>query len=78
MIEEYKTTDINLAANLKLAGFKMLEIIKQGNKGIFIFENVSRDFLTKFDLGQSLVEPVSFNNTIKQLTTSVRRMQNSG
>lgn len=71
---EYKTADIVLAASLKVGGYTLSSIELQGNKGIFVFEEVDADFLTQFDLGKLQVEPVSFNNTIKQLTTSVRRM----
>lgn len=69
----FKTTDIILAAVLKLKGYEMTEILRNGNKGTFVFENVQEDDLTEFDLGKTMVEPVTFNNMIKQLTTSVRR-----
>lgn len=69
----YKTTDIVLAAFLKLSGCQMINIEKQGQKGTFVFANVSNDLITAYDLGKAVVEPVQFNNTIKQLTTSVRR-----
>jgi hypothetical protein len=52
----------------------MTGIEKQGQKGTFVFENVSDDLVVAYDLGNAQVEPVSFNNAIKQLTTSVRRM----
>lgn len=71
----YKTTDIVLAAFLKLQGYNMVTIEKQGLKGTFVFEDVPNDVVTSYDLGQCSVEPVSFNNTLKALTTSVRRMQ---
>jgi Domain of unknown function (DUF5659) len=74
MHTEYKTPDIVLAAYLKLSGCAMLRIDKQGQKGTFVFENVSEEVIRTFDFGQARVEPVSFNNMIKQLTTSVRRM----
>lgn len=73
---QYKTSDIILAASLKLNGFKMHSIEVIGNKGTFVFEDVPQDFLTDYDLGHLLVEPVAFNNAIKQLTTSVRRIVN--
>jgi hypothetical protein len=73
-MKEYKTADIVLAASLKVCGYALSSIELQGNKGIFVFEDVDADFLTQFDLGKIQVEPVIFNNTIKQLTTSVRRM----
>lgn len=72
--KEFKTTDIILAACLRLQQYPLLSIELTGNKGTFVFENVDDQFLNEFDLGNTLVEPVSFNNAIKQLTTSVRRM----
>ncbi len=71
---EFKTTDIILAACLRVHGFEMISIEKQGNKGTFIFNNVDNEFILNYDLGKILVEPIAFNNAIKQLTTSVRRM----
>lgn len=72
--EEFRTTDIVLAACLKINGFSMTEIERNGNKGTFIFADVKQEFIEQFDLGNTCVEPVAFNNAIKQLTTSVRRM----
>ena len=74
MTELYKTSDIILAACLKLNGFTMQSIERTGRKGIFVFENIDQDFITEYDLGNVKVEPVAFNNQIKALTTSVRRM----
>lgn len=71
---EYKTSDIVLAAFLRLSGCQMAGIEKQGQKGTFVFTNVSDSLVVDYDLGNARVEPVSFNNAIKQLTTSVRRM----
>ena len=73
-MKNYKTTDIILAACLRLKGFDMINIELNGSKGTFCFGEVDDEILTEYDLGKCLVEPVSFNNTIKQLTTSVRRM----
>lgn len=71
---DYKTTDIVLAAYLRVGGCQMTGIEKQGQKGTFIFVNVPDSAITAYDLGNAQVEPVSFNNAIKQLTTSVRRI----
>lgn len=72
---EYKTSDIVLASCLKLNQYKLKTIVIEATgKGVFVFENVDDDFLQKYNLGQVLVEPVIFNNTIRQLTTSVRRL----
>lgn len=70
----YKTADIVLAAFLKLKGCSMTTIERQGQKGTFVFVDVSSTYLDEYDLGNGVVEPVAFNNTIKQLTTSVRRI----
>ena len=72
----YKTTDIILAACLRLEGYNMVKIEIAGSKGTFVFDAVDQTFIDAYDLGQCKVEPVLFNNTIKQLTTSVRRMVN--
>lgn len=71
---EYKTSDIVLAAFLKISGCQMTKIEKQGQKGTFVFANVDQDLIQSYDLGDARVEPVAFNNMIKQLTTSVKRM----
>ena len=74
MDDFYKTTDIILAACLRLNDYDMVLIEKDGNKGTFVFADVDPDFITDYDLGKVHVEPVSFNNAINQLTTSVLRM----
>lgn len=70
---ELRTTDIILAASLKVLGSKMSHIEKNGNKGTFIFEHVDTKLVEDYDLGNLLVEPVAFNTAIKQLTTATRR-----
>jgi hypothetical protein len=74
MDNEFRTTDIVLAAYLRLNNLPMARIAKVGTKGTFIFLDVPSDFVQDFDLGNAKVEPIAFNNMIKQLTTSVRRM----
>lgn len=74
MHTEYRTTDIVLAAFLRLNGVTLIRIDKQGQKGTFVFENASEDLMSAYDLGQARVEPIQFNNAIKSLTTSVRRI----
>lgn len=69
----FETSDIVLAAFLKTKNIKMIEIIKNGNKGTFVFAEVPEKLVEDYDLGQALVEPKSLNNEIKALTTSVRR-----
>ena len=70
---ELRTTDIILAASLKVLGAKMSHIEKNGNKGTFCFESVEQSIIDDYDLGNLLVEPVAFNTAIKQLTTATRR-----
>jgi hypothetical protein len=70
---DFTTTDIVLAAMLKVHGYKLVEILKNGNKGTFIFANVPDDIINEYDLGQSSVEPKALNYEIKALTTAARR-----
>jgi hypothetical protein len=72
---EYRTTDIVLAAFLRLNGVVLDCIEKSGQKGTFVFQNVPIGLISDYDLGKGLVEPVQFNNNIKSLTTSVRRIE---
>jgi len=74
MSRHIETSDIVLAATLKVMGQKLDKIEKQGNRGIFCFSDVDEALLTQFDLGQAMVEPVTFNNAIKALTTATRRI----
>ena len=74
LMELITTTDIVLAATLKLKGKVLHHITKNGNKGTFHFENVTREEITEYDMGGVLVEPISLNNTIKQLTSAIKRM----
>ena len=69
-----ETSDIVLAASLKVKGYKLDKIEKQGNRGVFCFADIDSEILSDFDLGKCLVEPVSFNNAIKALTTAARRI----
>lgn len=74
MKRHIETSDIVLAASLKVKGYKLDRIEKQGNRGIFCFADVDELVLNEFDLGKSMVEPVLFNNAIKALTTATRRI----
>jgi len=72
-MDKLETTDIVLAAYLKVCGYKMIEILKNGNKGTFIFVEVTDDVINEYDLGQAQVEPKALNYEIKALTTAARR-----
>lgn len=71
---EYTTSDIILAAFLILNQQKLLTIHKKENLGIFVFDSPDLTLIRDYDLGKALVEPVSFNNEIKRLTTAVKRL----
>lgn len=71
---EYKTSDIVLASYLRLSGHEIARIEKVGMKGTFVFVDIDDDLIQTYDFGRARVEPVAFNNTIKSLTTAVRRM----
>lgn len=72
---EYKTSDIVLASYLRLNGLEIARIEKSGQKGTFVFDSVPDEMIQAYDFGRARVEPAAFNNTIKQLTTAVRRME---
>lgn len=69
----WSTTDIILAATLKVHGYRIDRIEKNGTKGIFFFADVHQSFIDDYDLGGVSVEPIEFNNAVKSLTTATRR-----
>lgn len=69
----FSTADIVLSAYLKTKGCRLIEIVKQGSRGTFVFEKVSEEIIEQYDLGQAMVEPKALNHEIKTLTTAVRR-----
>ena len=71
--QDFKTTDIVLASTLKIKGYDLYNIVKNGNKGTFCFKAVDPKIIAEYDLCQVFVEPMQFNNTIKALTTATRR-----
>jgi hypothetical protein len=72
-MEKLETTDIVLAAYLKVQNYRMVEILKQGTKGTFVFVDVPEAVINDYDLGQARIEPRSLNYEIKALTTAARR-----
>lgn len=72
-IKQINTQDIVLAATLKVLGFNLSHIEKNGNKGTFHFDGVEDSIIGDYDLGNLRVEPVAFNAAIKALTTATRR-----
>lgn len=73
VLESFPTSDIVLAAYLKTKNYRLSEIVRNGNKGTFIFLEVEQSIIDEYDLGSALVEPRSLNSEIKALTTAVRR-----
>ena len=72
--KEYATTDITLAAVLVENQNPLDRIQVQGNKGIFHFLNVEKQFLQDYDTRKIMVEPITFHAAIKNLTTAVKRL----
>jgi hypothetical protein len=70
---QYRTTDIVLAACLKLQGFLMESIEVEGRRGTFIFSSVPDEVIKDFNCGKIKVDPVTFHGMLRQLSTSVTR-----
>lgn len=73
MRTSFETIDIILAAYLKVKGYKLQNIIRNGNRGTFIFDPIPADVLEAYDLGSALIEPKALNNEVRSLTTATRR-----
>jgi hypothetical protein len=71
--KDFCTADIVLAAFLKVQRYPLVEIVKNGNKGTFVFSGVPDSVINEYDLGQAKVEPKMLNAEIKALTTAARR-----
>jgi hypothetical protein len=74
MKRNIETDDIVLAATLRVKGYLLDRIEKDGKRGKFCFNDVEHNILQEYDLGQALVEPVTFNNAVKALTTAAKRI----
>ena len=75
----YGTSDIVLAASLKMHGAQLQRIsitsLPSGAKrGVFHFADINDEDLFAFDAGNFMVEPISFNSEIRALNASIRRM----
>ena len=69
-----ETSDIWLAASLRVYGYTLQEILKEERRGIFVFVEVDDDIVSKYNLGQLLVEPNAFHAAVKFLTMAVKRV----
>jgi hypothetical protein len=74
MKTEFSTSDLVIAAYLLTAGHPIDRIIKDGNKGTFVFKGVDPALITIFDLGSARIEPQAFHNNVRHLSNAVRRM----
>ncbi len=73
MSSRFETVDIVLAAYLRATGYKLADIIRQGNRGTFVFNDVPSKIVDDFYLGSALVEPKALSAEIRALTTAARR-----
>lgn len=69
----FSTVDIILAAYLKVKGYRLQNIIRNGNRGTFMFDEIPANVLEEYDLGDALVEPKALNSEVRSLTTATRR-----
>lgn len=72
----FKTSDIVLAATLRVKGYALTAVETTGSRGIFVFEGVDDSILDHFNLGEVVVEPNIFHQSVKQLTALARRKCN--
>lgn len=74
--EEYTTSDIVLAAALRLKGKPLDRIlIHEGRRGMFVFKNIDDELIDLVSMGKVLVEPFAFHAEIKHLTTVIAQMK---
>lgn len=74
-LEEFSTSDLALAAFLKISGVRIKEWNKkQGKRAEIVFKNVNRDLVRQFNEAQALVEPIDFSSAMRQLTQIARRV----
>ena len=69
-----ETSDICLAASLRVYGYTLQEILKEERRGIFVFVEVDDVIVSKYNFGQLLVEPNAFHAAVKFLTMAVKRV----
>lgn len=77
--EHYGTSDIVLAASLKMHGctlerIAMTQLPSGLKRGVFYFVEVNQEDLFAFDADQFAVEPKAFNAEIRSLNAAIKRM----
>ncbi len=76
IILSYETTDLTLAAALRMHDVQLDRIVLTDNKrGGFFFNNVPMKLLEEYDLQQMKVEPFAFHRMIVALSTAVKRLR---
>lgn len=73
-VNRIETSDICLAASLRVYGYTLYHILKEERRGIFVFLDVDDEIVSKYNLGQLLVEPNAFHAAIRFLTMAVKRV----
>ena len=76
-IEKFATTDLPLAAFLKMNGYKLSEVKSKGIKGEFVFDNVPRQLLNDYNADTCTVEPKMFSSVMRQMVQSAKRVSSS-
>lgn len=75
ILETYETSDITLAAALRVSDIQLDRIVlTEKKRGIFCFVNIPFEILEKYDLQQLQVEPFAFHQMIIKLSTAVKRL----
>lgn len=71
--EQFTTNDFYTACFLKATGFKFIGINKQEKRHTFIFEDERRreKLLKDFFSGDTMIEPRSFINAIKEIKSLI-------
>lgn len=72
----FKTSDIVLAATLRVKGFPLSSVEVVGTRGVFVFTGVDGTTLDRFNMGEMVVEPNVYHQAVKQLTALARRKCN--
>ena len=65
----FSTSDIALSAVLKISDFKLLRVIRDGSKAVFVFEDRPErpDTVMRFANREMKVEPLRFMEEVRNL-----------
>lgn len=76
--EKFRTTNTIMASFLKVNGYMIQEVVNVGDarkpRAEFVFENVDRDLVNKFNGNQTAVEPQMFMAAYHQLVSAAKRV----